>query len=215
MAPTSASLLMTTESSIHGDSASGTRKQENTGLNRVLGGNDDDLYGGTVIDFLEGNGGNDTLYRANGSTFESLDGGLAGDTWKEYAKESDQVWYVGGTNAADEIHVDFVTEPGVLADHHLITRLTNNNGNFSFAASVRLDFEATDAQGNLIWDAQDRVRTPVTCWRPATRPSPRKLRPTRPPTIAKPPWRTTRSGTCRWPRPTSSTACCRRKVTSR
>ena len=50
----------------------------------------------------------------------------------------------GGTNAADEIHVDFVTEPGVLADHHLITRLTNNNGNFSFAAQVRLDFGATE-----------------------------------------------------------------------
>lgn len=141
-----------------GDSAGGTRTLENTGLNRVLGGaNNDQLYGGTSIDFLYGNGGNDTLYRADGSTFESLDDGVAGDQWKEYAKETDQVWYVGGTNAADEIHVDFVTELGLLADHHLITRLTNNNGNFSFAASVRLDFDAKDAQGNAVWDGQDRL----------------------------------------------------------
>ena len=51
------------------------RVLEDTGLNRVLGGpNDDLLFGGTGLDFLFGNGGNDTLYRANGSTFESLDG---------------------------------------------------------------------------------------------------------------------------------------------
>src|SRR5207253_6504878 len=89
--------------------------------------------------------------------FESLDGGLAGDQWKEYAKESSQVWYVGGSNADDVITVDYVTEPGLLQNHHLITRLTNNNGNFSFAAKVRLDFEATDAAGNPIWDPQDTV----------------------------------------------------------
>ena len=44
-----------------------------------------------------------------------------------------------------------------MADHHLITRLSENNGHFSFAAQVRLDFEATDEDGNLIWDAQDLV----------------------------------------------------------
>ena len=92
-----------------------------------------------------------------GFSFESLDGGQAGDAWKEFARESDQVWYVGGTDLNDEITLDFVTEPGILADHHLITRLSENNGHFSFAAQVRLDFEATDEDGNLIWDAQDRV----------------------------------------------------------
>ncbi|MCC6508377.1 MAG: hypothetical protein IT423_04670, partial [Pirellulaceae bacterium] len=127
---------------------------QNTGLNRMLGGERaDNLFGGTVVDFMYGNGGQDTMFRANGTTFESLDEGLAGDDWKRYARESDQVWYVGGTNAADEIRVDFVTEPGLLTDHHLITRLTNNNGNFSFAAQVRLDFNATDSQGNTVWDA--------------------------------------------------------------
>ena len=30
---------------------------------------------------------------------------------------------------------------GVLADHHLVTRLTENNGNFSFDAQVQLDFD--------------------------------------------------------------------------
>ncbi len=72
-----------------------------------------------------------------------------------YARESDQVWYVGGSNAADKIDLNFVTEPGLLTDHHLLTRLTNNNGNFSFAAQIRLDFEATDADGNKVWNADN------------------------------------------------------------
>ena len=53
------------------DPSKPARVLENTGLNRVLGGpNDDSLFGGTGLDFLYGNGGNDTLYRANGSTFD-------------------------------------------------------------------------------------------------------------------------------------------------
>lgn len=40
--------------------------------------------------------------RANGQTFESLDDGLGGDEWKDYARSSDQVWYVGGTSTAVE-----------------------------------------------------------------------------------------------------------------
>jgi hypothetical protein len=129
------------------------RQLENTGLNRMLGGErNDSLFGGTVVDFMYGAGGIDTLYRADGTTFESLDDGLADNDWKNYARESDQVWYVGGTNAADKIDLNFVTEPGLLTDHHLLTRLTNNNGNFSFAAQIRLDFEATDSDGNPVWD---------------------------------------------------------------
>ncbi len=86
---------------------------ETTGLNRMIGSEQtDSLFGGTAVDFLYGNGGIDTLFRANGTTLESLDGGLAGDDWKNYARESDQIWYVGGTNANDEINIDFVTEPG-------------------------------------------------------------------------------------------------------
>ena len=51
------------------------------------------------------------------------------------------------------ISVDFVTEPGVLQNKHLITRLTNNNGNFTFAAQVKLDFSATDEDGNLLYQS--------------------------------------------------------------
>ncbi|TWT93960.1 PKD domain-containing protein [Stieleria varia] len=128
---------------------------EFTGLNRLLGGErNDDLFGGTILDFMLGRGGNNTLYRVDGSTFESLGGAIPGNEWKEYAKDTGQVWYVGGTNADDEISVNFVTEPGILSDHHLITRLTDNNGNFTFDAQVRLDFDATDADGNLIWSPQ-------------------------------------------------------------
>ncbi|WP_372894369.1 LEPR-XLL domain-containing protein, partial [Stieleria sp.] len=132
------------------------RNQEVTGLNRMLGSqNNDHLYGGTTLDFLYGNGGEDVLVRSDGTTFESADGGVAGDEWKDYARDSDQVWYVGGSNAADKIDVNFVTEPGLLTGHHLITRLTENNGNFSFAAQVRLDFSATDTEGNAVWSVQD------------------------------------------------------------
>ncbi len=53
------------------------------------------------------------------------------------------------------ITVDFVNEPGLLGDHHLVTRLTNNNGVFSFAASVNLDFNATDQTGNPLFDGAD------------------------------------------------------------
>ena len=138
------------------ESDGGTRAPEDTGLNRMLGSaGDDALYGGTGVDFLYGNGGNDTLYRADGSTFESLDEGLAGDAWKEYAKGTGRVWYVGATNADDVIALDFVTEPGLLQDHHLLTRLTEVEGNFSFSAQVRLDFSATDDQGNRVWDPTD------------------------------------------------------------
>lgn len=132
------------------------RVQEKTGLNRMLG-NDgvDFMYGGNVLDFMYGRGGVNTLYRSNGTTFESMGGSIPGDEWKDYAKETGQVWYVGGTNANDEIGVNFVTEPGLLSDHHLITRLTDNNGNVTFDAQVRLDFAATDADGNAIWTPND------------------------------------------------------------
>ncbi len=137
---------------------SGGIKLEDTGLNRIVGQlRNDYLLGGTGVDFMYGGGGNDTLLRRDGQTFESLDEDLAGDTWKQYAKDTGHVWYVGGSNADDRINVDFVTEPGLLADHHLITRLTDNNGTFSFAASVRLDFAATDANGNRLWDVDDLV----------------------------------------------------------
>ncbi|CAB5141075.1 Alkaline phosphatase (EC [Olavius algarvensis associated proteobacterium Delta 3] len=131
---------------------------EDTGLDRMLGSQlDDRLYGGTGVVFMYGNGGDDVYYRADGSEFQSIDGGLGGDEWKEYARENGKVWYVGGTDADDVMTVDFVTEPGLLRDHHLITRLTDNNGNYSFAAQVRLDFGAVDEDGNPVWDAQDAI----------------------------------------------------------
>ena len=102
-----------------------------------------------------GNGGNDTLYRSDGRTFDSLDDSVAGDAWKQYARSTNKVWYVGASNVDDIIKVDFVTEPGLLAEHHLITRQTSNGENVTFDATVRLDFAATDTGGNSIWDAKD------------------------------------------------------------
>ena len=90
---------------------------EQTGLDRMLGSEEDDeLYGGTTVGFLFGNGGDDKLFRADGSLFDSLDGGVLGDEWKQYARETGQVWYVSGTGVADVITVDYVTEPGPLRE---------------------------------------------------------------------------------------------------
>ena len=138
------------------DDQNGTLSLEDTGLNRMLGGpNDDRLFGGTGLDFLFGNGGSDELFTVDGTPFEDLDGQLGGDAWKQYARATDKVWFVGATNADDVISVDFVTEPGLLVDRHVVTRLTNNNGNFTFDLQVRLDFNATDNDGKLIWDPSE------------------------------------------------------------
>ncbi len=84
---------------------------------------------------------------------ESSDGDIAGDEWKTYARESDQVWYVRHEcSRPDRCQLRHRT--GLLTDHHLVTRLTNNNGNFSFAAQVRLDFDATDSDGNKVWSGE-------------------------------------------------------------
>ncbi|NLF31546.1 MAG: LEPR-XLL domain-containing protein, partial [Planctomycetes bacterium] len=129
--------------------------RESTGLNRMLGRDRDDvLYGGTGLDFLYGGEGEDALIGWDGQPFnEGLDGG--DDAWKDYARQTDRVWYYSGTAAADRIEVNYVTEPGLLTQHHIITRLTNNNGNYTFDAQVRLDFLARDAEGEYIWDPTD------------------------------------------------------------
>ncbi|MFO0941326.1 MAG: calcium-binding protein [Pirellulales bacterium] len=135
------------------------RTIQDTGLNRVMGGpRADGLYGGTGLDFLFGNGavsGTDAIFDRRGNSFESFDSGLAGDEWKQYAKSTSKVWYYGGSNLDDVITVDYVTEPGLLQQRHLITRLSNNGGNFSFDARLNLDFEARDASGKLIWNPND------------------------------------------------------------
>lgn len=159
-------ILVDNQGNFYDDDGGGLYQLEDTGLNRVLGSANlnplfghDDLYGGSGLDFLYGNGAPandpDRLFDRHGNLFEARDGTLAGDEWKEYAKSTDKVWYYGGSNLNDVITVDFVTEPGVLQGHHLITRLTENNGNFTFDAQVRLDFKATDADGRLIWSPDD------------------------------------------------------------
>ena len=160
------------------DGTSAPYKLEDTGLNRMLGGpRADKLYGGTGLDFLYGNGeddGEDQLFRADGTLFENLDAGLTGldDDWKAYARQTDKVWYYGATNLDDEIHVDFVTEPGLLGDHHLITRLTRNGDATTFDAQVQLDFQAQDENGNFVWRPDDLVFDAAGARaRPAGRPS--------------------------------------------
>ncbi|MBE3133464.1 MAG: hypothetical protein IMZ55_08310, partial [Acidobacteria bacterium] len=142
----------------HNHDGAGAYVLESTGLNRMLGqAGDDDLYGGTALDFLYGNGGQDRLFNRRGELLEAGPDVQPGDEWKAFARSTTQVWYYAGTEADDVISVDFVTEPGLLGDHHLITRLTNNGGFYSFDAQVRLDFQATDSGGRLIWDPADLI----------------------------------------------------------
>ncbi|HHK41879.1 MAG TPA: calcium-binding protein, partial [Planctomycetaceae bacterium] len=115
------------------------------------------LYGGTGLDFLYGGGGNDSLWDRDGQPLASGIGVPEDEEWLQYARSTDRIWYYGATDADDVITVDYVTEPGVLGDHHLITRLTENNGRFTFDAQVRLDFGATDADGQPIWNPNDIV----------------------------------------------------------
>ncbi|MEO1526149.1 MAG: PKD domain-containing protein, partial [Planctomycetota bacterium] len=134
------------------------RIPEDTGLNRMLGRDgDDDLFGGTALDFMYGGGGLNRLFDVNGDVFEVGAGVPSSEEWIEYARSTDAVWYYGATDADDVITVDFVTEPGILGDHHLITRLTENEGLFTFDAQVQLDFSAVDDDGQLIWDPSDLV----------------------------------------------------------
>jgi Ca2+-binding RTX toxin-like protein len=150
---------------LHFTDGGGAYTLEDTGLNRILGGpKADQLYGGTGLDFLCGNaggscdngqGGDDQLFNRRGEPFTNFDGDLAGDAWKEYARQTNFVWYYGGSNRDDVITVDYVTEPGALVGHHLITRLTDNNGNFTFDAQIQLDFEAVDQDGRRIWNPKD------------------------------------------------------------
>ena len=140
------------------DAASGSRVLEDTGLNRILGrARNDQLYGGTGLDFLYGGEGQDTLYDRHGQPLVFALGVPEEEEWLQYARSTDRVWYYGGTGANDVITVDYVTEPGILGDHHLITRLTENNGFYTFDAQVHLDFEATSADGRAIWNPQDIV----------------------------------------------------------
>ncbi len=144
---------------VRSDTAQPGYEREDTGLNRMLGRDgDDQLFAGTGLDFMYGGDGNNTLFDPNGIALEFGIGVPADEQWLEYARSTDKVWYYGGSGSSDVITVDYVTEPGVLGDHHLITRLTENNGFFTFDAQVKLDFAATNADGTHVWNPLDIVQ---------------------------------------------------------
>lgn len=139
----------------------GNAGTEVTGLNRVIGGDGDDhLYGGRGLDFLSGGTGANSFFGRIGQPLDALgDVAVSADPERNLdANEASGYWYYAGSNARDQIRVDFVTEPGLLVGHHLITRLTQNGDNFTFDASVRLDFTAqTTAAGKPLWSADKLV----------------------------------------------------------
>jgi Ca2+-binding RTX toxin-like protein len=129
---------------------------ESTGLNRVIGGAGDDmLFGGRGLDFLSGGGGSNAFFGRQGQALDAV-GNIAFNADPERSLDPQQAsgyWHYAASNANDVIRVDFVTEPGLLTGHHLITRLTQNGEDFSFDASVRLDFSSQTAGsgGRPLW----------------------------------------------------------------
>lgn len=88
------------------------------------------MFGGTGLDFLYGNGGGgvsgDTLYTARGTVFGAGENPYGRyNAWKEYAKQTDAVWYsgpnVGTTNNADTIKIgynDDTSNPVLIGRHY-------------------------------------------------------------------------------------------------
>jgi Ca2+-binding RTX toxin-like protein len=138
------------------DGSAGVRGVEDTGINRVLGGEGDDvLYGGSGLDFLYGGGGDNLIITRYGLPLAESDGGgfSDDDAWKTYARSTDRVWYYGGTNANDIIKVDKITESGIFEGRTLITRLSENAGsNFSFDAQIRLSVKGSTG-ADPRWDS--------------------------------------------------------------
>ncbi len=133
---------------------------ELTGVNRILGGERDDiLLGGTVLDFLHGNGGTDRLVRADGTLYERADDGAAGDDWKSFAAESDLVWYYAGLEQDDEIEVRYFTSSNfpTLEGRHGIIRDSTGDGEFTASdISFRLGYDNPDFTDLTTPDAAGR-----------------------------------------------------------
>jgi uncharacterized delta-60 repeat protein len=164
------------------------RVLEDTGLNRLLGSDNpaasigenpavqttrrygDVLYGGTGLDFLYGNGGGgpfgDLLVTRHGTPFGTDESDLLGQTnWKSYARSTDAAWYLSGSNADDEINIDFVTNPyNPLFGRHLVTFRTAGafdprfSGFDSFSAFNREDQPIHDGDDNVILPDENRNR---------------------------------------------------------
>ncbi|MHC4696222.1 MAG: calcium-binding protein, partial [Planctomycetota bacterium] len=115
----------------------GTYQLEDTGLNRMLGTDHpyarDFMFGGTGLDFMFGNGGavdeGDRLITRNGEVFQDADGVLSSDdAWKDYARDTGRVWYLGASATDDVIEIDFVTNPfNPFFGRHLVTLSTDGS----------------------------------------------------------------------------------------
>lgn len=138
-------------------------EREDTGVNRMLGGqNDDLLFGGTGLDFLYGAGGDDRLHKVDGQRFESGDGGVGESDWLDYARSNDQVWYYAGTELEDHIQVKLVTEDGVQQGRHIIIRETFNDDGSLASVDVDLnlsfDSDAFASSQVVLLDAVERLQ---------------------------------------------------------
>ncbi|MFM7111667.1 MAG: calcium-binding protein, partial [Planctomycetota bacterium] len=146
------------------------RAFEDTGLNRMVGSavRADTLYGGTGLDFMDGAGGGDVLYTRKGVTFEASDGFGADDSWKQYARNSNRVWYLSGTEGDDTVRIDYVTNPyNPLFGRHLVAFSTAGvfdprfNGFDSFSAFDRNN-NAIHARVDSVVDTASMLADPAT-----------------------------------------------------
>lgn len=121
---------------------------ESTGLNRMIGGGGDArLYGGTGLDALIGGSASNSYFNRDGNAITQVgDVVFNVDSANQLTPSSGAgFWAYGGSNKRDVIRVDYVTEPGLLTGRHLITRQTENAGNYTFDAQVRLDIQGWNA----------------------------------------------------------------------
>ncbi|NOT02310.1 MAG: LEPR-XLL domain-containing protein, partial [Phycisphaerales bacterium] len=147
------------------DDGGGAFEFEDTGLNRFLGSDNetttDYFFGGTGLDFMFGNGGGgatgDRLVTRRGVEFQDEEGLLfADDAWKEYARSTDQVWYLGASAADDTIEVDFVTNPyNPFFGRHVVTLSTD--GAFDPRFSGFDNATAYDGSGDPTHEMMDEV----------------------------------------------------------
>jgi Ca2+-binding RTX toxin-like protein len=131
---------------------------EDTGLNRMVGSavRADTLYGGTGLDFMDGAGGGDLLLTRRGLSFENTDAFGTDDSWKQYARNSNRVWYISGSEGDDTVRIDYVTNPyNPLFGRHLVAFSTA--GAFDPRFNGFDSFTAFDRNNNAIHARVDNV----------------------------------------------------------
>lgn len=132
---------------------SGNADPNDRGNNRLHGGAGSDvLFGGYGADFMYGGDGTTDTDVLRDRLNNVMDSASAAEDWVSYAKTLDRVWYVGGTDVAEEYKVEYITSSslGLLVNSIAISVAS---GGSNFALLFNLDFAASrpDQAGTPVW----------------------------------------------------------------